>query len=74
MTSSSSPVLIALRTERLKAIGLDGFSKGWVAVVLDGDTQSISFQATVADVLRTSFDRAGIDIPIGMTDDGDDGH
>ena len=55
----------------MRAIGLDGFSKGWVAVVLDGDAQSISFQATVADALRAPFDRAGIDIPIGMTGDGE---
>jgi predicted RNase H-like nuclease len=55
----------------LRAIGLDGFSKGWVAVVFDGDEQTIFFYATVADALRTPFDRAGIDIPIGMTGDGD---
>jgi predicted RNase H-like nuclease len=51
----------------LRAIGLDGFSRGWAAVVLDGDEQSISFHPDVADALRTPFDRAGIDIPIGMT-------
>jgi predicted RNase H-like nuclease len=55
----------------LRAIGLDGFSKGWVAVVLDGDEQSISFHPDIADALRGPFDRAGIDIPIGMTGEGE---
>jgi len=54
----------------LKAIGLDGFSRGWVAVGIDGDVRTISFHADVADALARPFDRAGIDIPIGMTDDG----
>ena len=54
----------------MRAIGLDGFSKGWVAVCLDGDRQSISFHPDIADALARPFDRAGIDIPIGMTDDG----
>jgi predicted RNase H-like nuclease len=54
----------------LRAIGLDGFLKGWVAVTIDGDERAISFHADVADALRDPFDRAGIDIPIGMTDDG----
>jgi predicted RNase H-like nuclease len=55
----------------LRAIGLDGFAKGWVAVVIDGDARAISFRADVADALRDPFDRAGVDIPIGMTDDGE---
>jgi len=54
----------------LRAKGLDGFSRGWVAVTLDGDTQAISFHRDVADAL-SGFDRAGIDIPIGMTADGE---
>ena len=54
----------------MKAIGLDGFSRGWVAVNIDGDVRTISFHADVADALARPFDRAGIDIPIGMTDDG----
>src|SRR5262249_40304046 len=40
------------------------------AVVIDGDARSISFHADVAGALRDPFDRAGIDIPIGMTEDG----
>jgi predicted RNase H-like nuclease len=55
----------------LRAIGLDGFSRGWVAVVLDGDEQAISFHPDVASALFGRFDRAGIDIPIGMTEDGE---
>jgi predicted RNase H-like nuclease len=55
----------------LRAIGLDGFLKGWVAVTIDGDERAISFLADVADALRDPFDRAGIDIPIGMTENGE---
>jgi predicted RNase H-like nuclease len=54
-----------------RALGLDGFSKGWVAVFLDGDVQEISFHHDVADALSRPCDRAGIDIPIGVTDDGE---
>jgi predicted RNase H-like nuclease len=54
----------------VRALGLDGFAKGWVAVLLDGDISELSFHADIADALRRRFDRAGIDIPIGMTDDG----
>ncbi|MCC8973365.1 DUF429 domain-containing protein [Bradyrhizobium brasilense] len=53
------------------AVGLDGFSKGWVAVTIDGDRRTISFHRDIADALSRSFDRAGIDIPIGLTDDGE---
>jgi predicted RNase H-like nuclease len=55
----------------LRAIGLDGFSRGWVAVTLDGDQPTICFPSNVVDALSGSFDRAGIDIPIGMTEDGE---
>jgi predicted RNase H-like nuclease len=55
----------------LNVIGLDGFSKGWVAVFLDGERQTISFHANIVDALSVEFDRAGIDIPIGMTEDGE---
>jgi predicted RNase H-like nuclease len=51
-------------------LGLDGFAKGWVAVVLDGDRRELSFHPDIADALSRSFDRAGIDIPIGMPDEG----
>jgi predicted RNase H-like nuclease len=52
------------------ALGLDGFSKGWVAVLLDGDRRELSFHPDIADALNRRFDRVGIDIPIGMPDDG----
>ncbi|WP_082656091.1 DUF429 domain-containing protein [Bradyrhizobium valentinum] len=54
-----------------RALGLDGFSKGWVAVLLDGDVQEISFHRDITDALSRSCDRAGIDIPIGMSDHGE---
>jgi predicted RNase H-like nuclease len=52
------------------ALGLDGFSKGWVAVRWDGERGQVDFFRTIADALPIPFDRMGIDIPIGMTDDG----
>jgi predicted RNase H-like nuclease len=55
----------------LRALGLDGFSKGWVAVTIDGDRRTISFHTDITDALARPFERAGIDIPIGMTDDGE---
>ena len=55
----------------MRALGLDGFSKGWVAVCLDGDRHEIRFCRDIAAALSTLFDRAAIDIPIGMTDDGE---
>ncbi|MHC2333367.1 DUF429 domain-containing protein [Bradyrhizobium sp. USDA 4454] len=57
----------------MRVLGLDGFSKGWVAVTIDGDQRRISFHSAIADALSCRFDRAGIDIPIGMTDDGERG-
>ncbi len=55
----------------MRALGLDGFSGGWVAVLLDGDRHEIRFCRDIAEVLSIGFDRAAIDIPIGMTDDGE---
>jgi len=55
----------------VRALGLDGFTKGWVAVLLDGEHQEVSFHRDVAAALSIPFDRAAIDIPIGMTDDGE---
>jgi predicted RNase H-like nuclease len=55
----------------VRALGLDGFSKGWVAVLLDGDLHEIRFCRDIAEALSIGFDRAAIDIPIGMTDDGE---
>jgi len=55
----------------VRALGLDGFSRGWVAVSLDGDLHEIRFCRDIAEALCARFDRAAIDIPIGMTDDGE---
>ena len=55
----------------MRALGLDGFSKGWVAVLLDGDLHEIRFCRCIAEALSIRFDRAAIDIPIGMTNDGE---
>jgi predicted RNase H-like nuclease len=55
----------------VRALGLDGFRNGWVAVLLDGDQQDIAFRCHIADALAVGFDRAAIDIPIGMNDDGE---
>jgi predicted RNase H-like nuclease len=52
-------------------VGLDGFSKGWVAIRLAGDVQEISFHPDVSEALARPFDCAGIDIPIGMSDNGE---
>ena len=54
-----------------RALGLDGYSKGWVAVLLDGDIGEIRFCRDIAEALSTVFERAAIDIPIGMADDGE---
>jgi predicted RNase H-like nuclease len=55
----------------LRCVGLDGFRKGWVAVTLDGDERTLSFHSDVADALLGPFHRACIDIPIGLTEDGE---
>ncbi|WP_315798323.1 DUF429 domain-containing protein [Bradyrhizobium sp. SZCCHNRI3043] len=57
-----------MHTNRI--IGLDGFSRGWVAVSIAGDRRDIAFPADVSTALSAPFTRAAIDIPIGMTDDG----
>jgi predicted RNase H-like nuclease len=53
------------------AIGLDGCRNGWVAVTIDGDRRDIAFPANMSWLASQRFDRAAIDIPIGMTVDGD---
>ena len=57
----------------VRALGLDGFRNGWVAVTLDGDRREISFLRDIANVLSGRFDRLAIDIPIGMDDSGERG-
>ena len=56
---------------RPHALTSSEFSKGWVAVLLDGDLHEITFCRDIADALSVGFDRAAIDIPIGMADDGE---
>jgi predicted RNase H-like nuclease len=55
----------------LRVIGLDGFRNGWVMVSLDRGSPDIAFPKDIATAFAKPFDRAAIDIPIGMTDDGD---
>ena len=55
----------------MRALGVDGFRRGWVAVLLDGEHHDVSFHRDIADALSIPFDRAAIDIPIGMTGDGE---
>jgi len=55
----------------LRFIGLDGFRRGWVAVSIDGDSSDVGFHTDVAGALSAPFQRAAIDIPIGMSDDGE---
>src|SRR5262249_12073699 len=52
-------------------VGLDGYRKGWVAVRVDGETRELCFYSTVAELLMTKFDRAAIDMPIGLPDRGE---
>ncbi len=40
-------------------------------MLLDGDRHEIRFCRDIAEALSIGFDRAAIDIPIGMTDDGE---
>ncbi|WP_315738749.1 DUF429 domain-containing protein [Bradyrhizobium sp. SZCCHNR1093] len=58
-------------TRNQPVIGLDGFRNGWVAVAIDGAGCAISFPADISTALAAPFTRAAIDIPIGMTDDGE---
>jgi predicted RNase H-like nuclease len=53
------------------AIGLDGFRNGWVAVTIDDDKRTVAFPQDISWLAAQAFDRAAIDIPIGMNDDGE---
>ena len=53
------------------AVGLDGFRKGWVAVRIDGATQELLFLSSISELPAMSFDRAGIDMPIGLPERGE---
>lgn len=53
------------------AVGLDGFRKGWVAVCIDGATRELHFLGAVSELPAIKFDRASIDMPIGLPDRGE---
>jgi predicted RNase H-like nuclease len=48
------------------AVGLDGFSKGWVAVRIDDRKRELLFLESIHELSAVTFDRAGIDMPIGL--------
>lgn len=52
------------------AIGLDGFRGGWVAVRIEGRKRDILFLKSIDELLAQRFDRAAVDIPIGLPDSG----
>jgi predicted RNase H-like nuclease len=52
------------------AVGLDGFAKGWVAVRIDGTRRELLFLKSAPELLAMTFDRAGIDMPIGLPEHG----
>jgi predicted RNase H-like nuclease len=52
------------------ALGLDGFRCGWVAVRIAGRLRTLHFLESIGGIAALGYDRACIDIPIGMTDDG----
>ena len=55
----------------MRALGLDGFRHGWVAVLLADEHQDLTFHRNIDEALSLQFDRAAIDMPIGMNDDGE---
>ncbi len=52
------------------AVGLDGFAGGWVAVRMDGGKRELTFLKSISELSAIKFDRAGIDMPIGLPDGG----
>lgn len=53
-------------TRRMIALGLDGYSRGWVAVRLDGARRELTTLNSIKEIALLKFDRAGIDMPIGL--------
>lgn len=49
-------------------LGLDGYRHGWVVVRLLGGRREIDFVPGAAAALAGPFDRAAVDIPIGLPD------
>jgi predicted RNase H-like nuclease len=54
-------------------IGLDGYRRGWVAVRIDGRKREIDFLDRIERILDLSFERAAVDIPIGLPHKGNRG-
>lgn len=54
----------------MTSVGLDGCSKGWVAVWLNGDDRGLTFFDHITDLLTFPHDLAMIDMPIGLRDAG----
>lgn len=65
-------------TERYDGVvlGVDGCRAGWVGVILDGDTATAIVGSTIGDLITAArlahpdLDTVGIDIPIGLPDEG----
>ena len=55
---------------RMIAVGLDGYSRGWVAVRIDGARRELLLLNAISELLALKFDRAGIDMPIGLPERG----
>jgi len=51
-------------------VGLDGCRGGWVAAIIDGASRSLCFLTALEELSRIGFDRAAIDMPIGLPDVG----
>ncbi len=58
------------RAHDMSYIGLDGFSRGWVAVQIGSHGRSIDFFENIERLTSVRFQRAAIDIPIGLSDEG----
>ena len=52
------------------AVGLDGYSRGWVAVRMDGGKRELFFLKSIIELASLTFDRAGIDMPVGLPERG----
>ena len=46
-------------------VGLDGYSRGWVAVRIDGGRRDLRLLSSISGLSAMKIDRAGIDMPIG---------
>jgi len=58
--------ILACYDGRMIVVGLDGYARGWVAVRIDGARRELLLLGGMAELLTLTFDRAGIDMPIGL--------